>query len=439
MALGVPTVKGILELVFGDQWAKHRISIIVGVFIGGVISLLLIEMTSSLLSIWHSVLNPRQIVELAIGNWYLYLSVTFLSCTIVCCLFSYMAERLIFSMLGTVLDLTSQDMFGATSTLADHNLIILKNIIIATLARMSGLLALSVVAFVLLLLTVPGVFVGIVAYGYVALDTGPILLKQVGELLNLPNTATYLSILDLLGSSLDKLRENAALMAAVVAISIAVLASLLDYAICYEHKRLRGGTMDIGKRAVSLTIASLNLPSKLGSLIYAFGATILSDRRCISTDIAIVSEKKLYDTLQKRLSEGGKRCVTTSTPYDPNRTADLIRQLPQGMRTQIDAALEDSVSRSRPVVKILTKTAPLWFRFMTKEKLQGLMEKQLSMASKRMQKVKSFLVFSVAEDGVSAFALVEIPPPNHRTRIIRLFWCSDYLLKESIVGDVQFR
>lgn len=61
---------------------------------------------------------------------------------------------------------------------------------------------------------------------------------------------------------------------------------------------------------------------------------------------------------------------------------------------------------------------------------------------KRIREAQEFartmsVFFSVNEEGVMAYALVRVPPPNYATRIVQRFWCSDPTIKDRIIAEIQ--
>jgi hypothetical protein len=435
-------MSAILEPLFGDLWKKQRNSILVGIFVAVIISLGIVATIASLLNWEYSDgMTMTRLLNRILSTWSNPLSIVFVASVCVFGFWTYSAEQGYFSLVRSVIRVTGKDLF-ANAIVADRDLMLLKNFGIATMAYLWGWrgLLLVLVTFFSAVLYLPAMFVGIIGYCLIAIFGRTIIANFIVSIPQLQYISLLLTAMSQAWSSLGRLEPYPSLMIIILLATVILLASYSDVVRCREQRQLRGSPLDVMKRSMGSLTGNLNLPGNIGRLVYLTCSALFTDRRNLSMNIPVISEAKLFETFQERLSENGTRkCLTMRMPIG-NEMARQMMAMPEDMKAEMLESIERSAIASRSLkffAKIFMKRP--FSRLMPGEKRLSKMSKW---AERRMEKtqVKQVLICSVAEvDNVSAYAVVELPPPTQRTRIIRLLWCSDYTLKESIVNVVEYR
>lgn len=424
---------GVLRLIYGDYWTRRKASTVLGFIIPLGISILLVDVTCSLLT-WtgRAVLSPTELLDFVAQSWPGYLWAWFLGLTLVYSAIWYLTDdRFLARFLMQIIQLTRRDMFERHIAAQDHSLILLKNFASASAQNLWGFVGVQIVRFVGILLLVPSLLVGVEGYAVLPLSAGSALdpLKDIPLVDYLMAFANWVVI--------STQSQPPTLKALLLLAFVVLLSAVLDLIRCAEQRTLRGGSRQITQRGLHNLILDLCFPRKLGGLGYLTLAGLFSDRRTISLDIPVLSENKLFEAMQEELGEAGsKRCVTMKMPMlDPNMVT-LLRSLPEEMKNEVMASMQPSgVKLLRSFLK--SERSRKWLGRYTKHMEQDWQRRVSDM--QRRGVIDLSFVCSVAEDGVSAYAFLMVPPATHRCRIVRRLWCSDYELKASIVRKVEYR
>lgn len=424
---------GVLRIIFGDYWTRRKRSTILGFIIPLGISIPLIEVACNLLR-WAriAVLSPTEILDFVLQSWSNCFWVSFLGLTLVYSTIWYVTEDWFLArFLMQIIQMTRRDMFECHIDAQDHSLMLLKNFISSGARNLGGFFGAQIVGFVGFLLLAPSLLVGVVGYDLLAFSAG----SALDPLKGIPTVDYLIAFANWVAISTQS--QPPVLKALLLLASIVVLSAFLDLIRCTEQRALRGRSREIIQRGLRNLILDLCFPRKLGGLAYLTMAGLFSDRRTISLDIPILSENKLFEAMQEELGEGGsKGCVTMKMPMlDPNMFT-LLRSFPDEMKNEIIADMQPGR------VKLLRS-------LLKRERFRKSLERYAKRTEENWQRkildmqrrgvIDASLVCSVAEDGVSAYAFLMVPPASHRCRIVRRLWCSDHELKASIVRKVEYR
>ena len=109
-----------------------------------------------------------------------------------------------------------------------------------------------------------------------------------------------------------------------------------------------------------------------------------------------------------------------------------LKKLPKPLKYEIEKAFEAEKKKLR--FRILYKTLEYT---MKSDTLKSMGEEYEHKFSRIAKKNLAHIVFGMNESGVTAYALIKVPPPTHQTRIVTRLWCSDPFVKERIIKKIE--
>lgn len=427
--------KGWIETIYGDYWAKRKKLIVVGFFIPLLFCFFTYLEFSYILS-WmgnipfdlHSLYF--EIIAQCGQPTLLY---TFLILIVVSTII-----LVFFSSLRRFFELpikrTYQEIFIEKKGLP--RTLLIKNIFISSLIHGSRVIDVFIVTLVLMILFIPALFVGYVAYTYINLSSIPTLITNISLLPNIGETLQEVAIFitETIGKEVNQIYINMPplLIAIILIIPIILLLAVYDLIESNVLRKQRGTFREILKNGLRLIIFNLNLAGKIGGFINTTLLCLFTQQTNVSLNIPVINDRNVEDAFQSVLG-GNKVCYIVRVPnLSPAKTIQELEKLPKPLQDEIREALEAEMKKWR--FKILKSILEHIMKSDTMKSAGKQIENRVSRAA---TKNLSRIICSMNENGVVAYALVNVPPPTHMTRIISMLWCSDPFVKERIVKKIE--
>jgi hypothetical protein len=424
---------GWLELFYGDHWAKRRKLIIARFFLPLFFSILIYVECSCLRSCIYNEPSDLKLLFLEITTAIGRIPLLALSLILLCAFFFlqiYFAVRLHY--LEPALRATWNEIFVEQKL--NPRMVLIKNTFATLIGFIGKFFHFIVLSSVYLILFIPGIIVGFLAWSYFNLFSLPKIVDFVSLIPTIGDTLQEILafIVDAWGRQISEILANltpiyGALILAIPIILFLPLANRIETRIL---RKRRGNIRHVLKDGAYFLISNLNLPSKLAHFISVTLLCSFTDHSEVSIDIPIMNDRNVDQAMQSLLGLNQKCYIVRLPPFNPFRIQQELENLPQPIKDDLSKLLEREFAKlgGRVIKRIieLTKTSQY-----ARKKLERSLIKVRKLAE------QTITICGIGENGVFAYAIVRKPPPEYMTRIVTALRCSDPNVKAKILAKIE--
>lgn len=413
--------KGWIEAVYGDYWSVKKKLIVVGFFAPIVFSILLLFEMSSVAAVFNFPFEPWAHFYGFIAWVGLTLIVSFtIVSVVVSLLFRFVNEKLGAKFFMGPLDLIYKEIY--IDKKPNQFGILEKNFTIAGIRAFKLFPYLLVILALYGILFLPSLVIGYLGYILFIVILVPHLslvikyLPIIGVNVSSSIQSAFTSITNISQPSWIN-TTTATILSIVILVTMIFLFGFMDLVETNTYSRYRGNIRTVLVNGIGAMIRNLNLPYKIADFAYTTVLCFFTDQKTTSLNIPIINPKNIETAMQNAL-DGEQECYIAKLPLSYNKILENLKKCTPEFIKEIQTEL-NQVSEDNKI--IVTNFAQKNFTLN---------------ARARIQMENTSVVCGLNADGVKAYAILQ-KQPVYSSRLIQTLWCSDPIIKNRIIDNLQ--
>jgi len=411
--------RGWIEAIYGDYWSAKKKLIMAGFLVPFVFSILFLFEANILLTIFNIPFDPwmhfNGIIEY-VGLTVIIIIVFILS--IVSLSLQLIGDRMLSKIFIDPLNSLYNEIYVKKS--ANQKGMLEKHLFVALLHSIKQFVYFLLFLFIGILLYIPSLFFGYLGYIQLTLYFIPklsLLVKffpLIGESIGNSIQLMFESIINISQASWLN-TTTTIIIGSVIFVALLAIFGFMDLIESSTNVRYRGDSKTVLKNGIKTTIDSLNLPRKIAKLVYTTFLCLFTDQKGISLNIPVVNGKNVEIAMQNALSTT-KPCYIAKLPLDPKRLIEIINDSPPEFQQEIKGAFKKISKHDKAFLTSFGKS----FSSQNKKYVARL-----------------HIIYGLNEENVKSYAVVYKQPSNYSSRLIQTLWCSDPVIKDKIIHNLE--